>query len=95
MELGVALKRLPGLPLPRCNEAQGWCAVCRDPRLEDSFQARACIDDLKEVSAAIVKCGTGLTNIELGVLGKKCLDWLDPHSKTANGLCPKRCLTCP
>ena len=54
-------KRLPGLPLPRCNEAQGWCAVCRDPRLEDSFQARACIDDLKEVSAAIVKCGTDLT----------------------------------
>ena len=65
MELGVALNRLPGLPLPRCNEAQGWCAVCRDPRLEDSFQARACIDDLKEVSAAIVKCGTGLTTLNL------------------------------
>ena len=95
MELGVALNRLPGLPLPRCNEAQGWCAVCRDPRLEDSFQARACIDDLKEVSAAIVKCGTGLTTIEFGVLGKRCLDLLDPHSKTANGLCPKRHLICP
>jgi len=53
VELGVALNRLPGLPLP-C----GWCAVCRDPRLEDSFQARACIDDLKEVSVASVKCGT-------------------------------------
>lgn len=74
MELGVALNRLPGLPLPRCNEAQGWCAVCRDPRLEDSFQARACIDDLKEVSAAIVKCGTGLIHIEPGVLGMSCPD---------------------
>jgi hypothetical protein len=54
------LKRLPGLPLSRFNEAQGWCAVCRDPRLEDSFQARACIDGLKEVSAASAQCGTDL-----------------------------------
>ncbi|WP_114637230.1 hypothetical protein [Polynucleobacter necessarius] len=80
MELGVALNGLPGSPLPRCNEAQGWCAVCRDPRLEDSFQARACIDDLKEVSAAIVKCGTDLTKRELGELGKKCLGLQAPHS---------------
>jgi hypothetical protein len=48
------------LPLSRFNEAQGWCAVCRDPRLEDSFQVRACIDDLKEVSAASTQCGTDL-----------------------------------
>ena len=54
------LKRLPGLLLSRLNEAQGWCAVCRDPRLEDSFQARACIDGLKEVSAASVQCGADL-----------------------------------
>ncbi|QKM63054.1 hypothetical protein [Polynucleobacter antarcticus] len=51
------------------------------PALEDSFQARACIDDLKEVSAAIVKCGTDLINIELGVLGNICLDLFDPHYK--------------
>jgi hypothetical protein len=44
------------------------------PAIEDSFQARACIDDLKEVSAAIVKCGTGLINIESGVLGMSCPD---------------------
>jgi len=41
------------------------------PALEDSFQARACIDDLQEVSAAIVKCGTDLTKRYFGELGKK------------------------
>jgi len=50
--------KTPRVAPPLFNEAQGWCAVCRDPRLEDSFQARACIDDLKEVSVASVKCGT-------------------------------------
>ncbi|QWD99944.1 hypothetical protein FD967_07860 [Polynucleobacter sp. JS-Mosq-20-D10] len=74
------------MPLPRCNEAQGWCAVCRDPRLEDSFQARACIDGLKEVSAAIVKCGTGL--IEHGVLGKLAWTSLIHTPKPPMGYAP-------